>query len=141
MSKKHKLNWEYCECGCHQHTASIAGVHYSMFNDLKGGYFLGVNSHRAYWREDGNLKFKSFEDADEAAWKDAQKRIGRTPGVVSEAEVRKLIRRAQRHRKQAEELMQTYLRKKDNVGYEGAMKEAAAFGKMAEDLKKLCEVQ
>jgi hypothetical protein len=106
-----------------------------MYNDLEGTYFLGIDNHRACWSD---LKFKSFEEADEAAWKDAQKRIGRTSGVVSEAEVRKLIRRAQRHKKQAEQLMKTYLDKKDDVGYEGAKNEAAAFGTMENELKKLC---
>jgi hypothetical protein len=140
-AKKHKLilNWEYCECGCHQHAANLAGIHYSIYNDLQGTYYLGIDTHRAY--DHRSPKFKSMADADKAAATHAEETIVKTRGIVSEKEVRKLIRRAQRLRKGAEQLMQTYLGKKDDVGYEGAMKEAAAFGIMEQDLKKLCEAK
>jgi hypothetical protein len=34
MKKQKKINWEYCECGCHGHEATVKGTHYWVFNDL-----------------------------------------------------------------------------------------------------------
>lgn len=35
-----KIPWEYCECGCKSFTAEIAGLYFSYYNDLHGGYWF-----------------------------------------------------------------------------------------------------
>lgn len=60
QTNKHKLKWEYCECGCKCHTA----LSFSLFNDLEGGFHLFLN-HGCDRKLMG--KFESFELADKAA--------------------------------------------------------------------------
>lgn len=40
-----KLNFEYCECGCHCYSASSKGIGYTIYNDLKGNFHL-VRGHK-----------------------------------------------------------------------------------------------
>lgn len=63
-----KLDFEYCECGCHGHEASPGmNVHYWIFNDLKGTYRL----HRGHgWMSPVISTHKSFKDAEKAALDD-----------------------------------------------------------------------
>lgn len=35
-----RLPWKYCECGCKSSVLEIGGLHFSLYNDLQGGYFL-----------------------------------------------------------------------------------------------------
>lgn len=37
-TKMKKLDFEYCECGCHNHAATMKGMHYTIYNDLQGNY-------------------------------------------------------------------------------------------------------
>ena len=61
-----KLEFEYCECGCHGHEAARKGLYYWIYNDLgdppkfylnNGHGFLGVRIG----------VYKSFEEAEAAA--------------------------------------------------------------------------
>lgn len=132
---KLKLNWEYCECGCHCHIASIGGHHFALYQDLQGGYFLRDRCRCP----SKDVRYSSWEAADQAAFDEAHAKISKTSGVVSVEEIRKLIRRAARERYKCNALAKTYKAKHDTVGYEGAIREALAFKRMEDELKKLCE--
>jgi len=42
------LDWKYCECGCHGHTVDLFGVHFSLYDTLKGPVYLAVGQHHAH---------------------------------------------------------------------------------------------
>lgn len=59
-----KINWEYCECGCKCHTALEEGKTFSIFNDLKGTFYLYRNMS---WGDRTPLgKHESFDAASTA---------------------------------------------------------------------------
>lgn len=62
-----KLNWKYCECGCHCHEVTVGGSYYSIYNDLQGAYLLSQNNDPRYSQY--AKKFGSFAEADKAAYK------------------------------------------------------------------------
>ena len=55
------LKWKYCECGCHGHDLSVAGLDFWMFNDLEGNY--SVHSGHG-WMSPKIGTLKSFKAAD-----------------------------------------------------------------------------
>jgi hypothetical protein len=58
------MNWEYCECGCHGHEASAGVLHFWLFNDLKGNFYL----HRGHgWLSPRIGRFKTWEEAEAKA--------------------------------------------------------------------------
>lgn len=58
------LEFNYCECGCHGHEASAGVVHYWIFNDLQGSFYL----HQGHGRLSPRLgAFVSFEAAEREA--------------------------------------------------------------------------
>lgn len=58
------LNFEYCECGCHGHEASAGALHFWIFNNLKGRFFL----HQGHgWLSPKLSEHTSFQDAEKAA--------------------------------------------------------------------------
>lgn len=40
MAKSNKLNFEYCECGCKSYTATLKGLSYTIYWDLKDSFYL-----------------------------------------------------------------------------------------------------
>ena len=133
-NKSFKLNWKYCECGCHCHVASIGGQRFAVYDDLSGGFWLQNRCQCPSSR----TRYDSWEEADQAAFDQAHEKIKDTSGVVSVAEIQKLIRRAARERYKCNRLARTYKAKKDMVGYEGAVRESITFKRMEDELKKLC---
>lgn len=68
------MDFKYCECGCHGHEASAGPVHYWIFNDLEGSYYL----HKGHGRLSPRLgAYMSFEAAERAATEDARAEIKR----------------------------------------------------------------
>jgi hypothetical protein len=41
------FDWKYCECGCHCHTVDLLGIPFSLFDTLKGPFYLSTYSHHA----------------------------------------------------------------------------------------------
>ncbi len=62
MSKIHRFDWSYCECGCKSYECQIAGKSYSLFWDLNGGYYI-----------DG-VKFNSWDAAEKSILKELKPR-------------------------------------------------------------------
>lgn len=62
------LNFYYCECGCKCHFAQSKGISYSIFNDLKGRYYLYRGHGRSISVPMGF--FSSFKAAEEKAQHD-----------------------------------------------------------------------
>lgn len=66
------MNFEYCECGCHGSSASAGPIHFWIFNDLKGNYFL----HRGHgWISPLIGKYKSYKEADAEVVKIVKKEL------------------------------------------------------------------
>ena len=55
------LSWKYCECGCKCYSVMVGSQQYSVFNNLRGTFYLDLG-HRAGAGALGT--FISFEDAD-----------------------------------------------------------------------------
>lgn len=51
------LNWSYCECGCHQYELTIAGRHFTTYEDSSGFYFS--ESHLGKYGK----KIKNYNEA------------------------------------------------------------------------------
>lgn len=63
---RNKLNWKYCECGCHCHEVQVGSSWFSLYNNLRGTYLLckgGDARHASY-----ATKHSSFEEADKTAY-------------------------------------------------------------------------
>lgn len=61
MKKLKKLEWKYCECGCHQFEAGNELVSFSIFWDMKDGpqsHRLAQPSHSYKW-----TYFPTWEEA------------------------------------------------------------------------------
>ncbi len=56
-----KIPWKYCECGCKSSCVTLAGIHFSAYDDLRGGHYLSVGNHcqRAFGKP-----FKSQKEVD-----------------------------------------------------------------------------
>lgn len=75
-----EINWEYCECGCKSYRFSFGGISWSLYWDLKDGWYLSTKDSMTY------KKFSSKEEANKAVlvvmrkhikkMKDELKRIG-----------------------------------------------------------------
>ena len=76
--KKNKgLNFEYCECGCHGHSASMANIHYWLYNDLKHKE-NSFKLHQGHgWISPLIKTFASFEAAVDFANEMAQKEFNK----------------------------------------------------------------
>ena len=75
--KAKKLKWKYCECGCHQHTASIGDLtsysifqHMSKDHKLTGKCRLAIPSHSYTTKE-----YTSWEAAVAAAQEHANQKL------------------------------------------------------------------
>lgn len=59
---KLQLDWQYCECGCKSHILhSKTPFPFSVYNDLKGGYWLTKWCASQYTKRYDS--FKAAEDA------------------------------------------------------------------------------
>lgn len=66
------LQFEYCECGCKGHAASVGPWHYWIFNDLLTSYTL----HRGHGHSSPVIgKFDTFPRAKRAAQADVDERF------------------------------------------------------------------
>ena len=73
------LNFTYCECGCHGHEASVGNLHFWLFNDLQGGFFL----HKGHGRYSPRLSsHTSWESATGAANEVAKEELMKLLAVV-----------------------------------------------------------
>lgn len=61
------LPWKYCECGCKSYTCTIADRQFSLYWDLKDGWYLTFPDHT-------RKKYNSQEAADEAVLDYMEKR-------------------------------------------------------------------
>lgn len=52
---KKKLNFEYCECGCHGFELSVAGQYFWVFDDLKGSFHVH-SGHSSCTKRLGSFK-------------------------------------------------------------------------------------
>jgi len=59
MAATKLIPWEYCECGCKSYECRIAGHAFSLFWDLKDGWYLE-------YPDFSRKKFNSQEAADDA---------------------------------------------------------------------------
>jgi hypothetical protein len=67
----HALNFEYCECGCHCHSALSKGIEYSIYNSLNEKENAPYTLFRGHGLFGNKLcKYKTFGEAQEAARKD-----------------------------------------------------------------------
>jgi hypothetical protein len=69
QKKSKRVNWEYCECGCHGHELLLGPLYYWMFNDLgRGGSTKHFHLNTRHSDLGDHLgSFSSFEEADSAA--------------------------------------------------------------------------
>ena len=59
-----KLDWKYCECGCHGHEVSVGSVDLWLYNDLKGKFYL----HRGHGHSSEAISvLPTWEAANDAA--------------------------------------------------------------------------
>jgi hypothetical protein len=61
------MNFEYCECGCHCHEANVGDHFYSIYNDLKGKFYLGIDKNANFYHDISTTTYDSFFKAEEAA--------------------------------------------------------------------------
>jgi hypothetical protein len=69
---QHKLDWEYCECGCHCHVAKAGSMFFSMFGVFSGeGAQRRITSQELFHGHRGGQtfigSFDSFDAADRHA--------------------------------------------------------------------------
>ena len=69
QKKSKRVDWEYCECGCHGHELRLGPLYYWMFNDLgRGGSAKRFHLNTDHSGLGSRLgSFSSFEEADRAA--------------------------------------------------------------------------
>jgi len=60
MADDKLIPWKYCECGCKSYTCTIAGYNFSLFWDLKDGWYLTI------YAGNGGTNYSSQEAVDEA---------------------------------------------------------------------------
>jgi hypothetical protein len=77
-----KIPWEYCECGCKSFIADIAGLHFSYYDDLHGGYWYARSHHpRIYGK-----KYLTVRAINAEVRKDLKSRKGQVNQWASELE-------------------------------------------------------
>jgi len=72
-SKNHPLQFEYCECGCHCHTAMSKGVDYSIYNDLESKLPFTVRRGHSWMGIQIGPKYATWDEAVKAAQDDWDK--------------------------------------------------------------------
>lgn len=77
-----KIPWEYCECGCKSFVADIAGLHFSYFDDLQGGYWYAQSHHPRIY----GSKYTSVRTINALVRKDLKARKGQVATWTSELE-------------------------------------------------------
>ncbi|MDP2933822.1 MAG: hypothetical protein Q8N81_06890, partial [bacterium] len=67
--KSTRIQWEYCECGCHGYELQLGHAYYWMFNDLgEGGSSKPFHLHTGHSGLGEHIgSFSSFKAADRAA--------------------------------------------------------------------------
>ena len=83
---KRKLDWKYCECGCHGHEVAVGSLYLWLFNDLekpKAAYTL----HKGHgWLSPKIGKFDSFDAADKAGYELAKVELTKMKDELAKAE-------------------------------------------------------
>lgn len=75
------LNFEYCECGCKGHEASAGKLHFWIYNDLRGNYYL----HQGHgWMSPKIGQHTSFEAAQRQAMGVVKDELTKLKAIVSE---------------------------------------------------------
>lgn len=69
----HPLQFEYCECGCHCHSAVSKGIEYSIFNDLKSKLPFTTRRGHSWMGTQIGPKYATWEEAVKAAQDDWDK--------------------------------------------------------------------
>lgn len=72
MKTKIKLNFEYCECGCHGYAADAESFSYSIYWDLRENFY----THRGHGLTGYRIgTYNSYNVAKEACNQDAERRL------------------------------------------------------------------
>lgn len=72
-SRVHPLQFEYCECGCHCHSAVSKGIEYSIYNSLEGKLPFTTRRGHSWMGTQIGPKYATWEEAVKAAQDDWDK--------------------------------------------------------------------